>query len=182
MQEDANHLNELLIQFEALIHKTMQRLNIPQTNMFYEDFTQELYIQLIEIYYTFEGDPLAIEVDRYKFTAYAGRGLYWHGLNLLRQDKLDTFQATDEEQLDWLQEQEEQLTQTSSASLYIEDFLKQARARLAVEDYRLLLYLVEGTYTMKELAKLLGVSRDTIYQRRKRIQDRLQDLKECLIH
>lgn len=182
LNEDPEDLNALLLQFEALIHKTMSRLNIPQNNMFYEDFTQELALELVEIYQTFEGEPLASDIDRYKFTAYAGRGLYWHGLNLLRQDKLDTFYATDEEEMDWLQEQGEDAAETLTTSIYIEDFLKQAQVRLSAEDYQLLLYLMEGKYTMQELAELMGVSRDTIYQRRQKMQGRLKDLKECLMH
>src|SRR5690625_2553586 len=155
----------------------MNRLNILQNNIHYEDFTQELQIQLIDIYQSFEGSPLASEIDRYKFTAYAGQGVYWHGLNLLRQDTLETSNPTDEAEIDWLMEEEEH-----SYSLYIEDFLKQARRRLTVEDYLLVLYMSEGKYSMNELANLMGVSRDTIYQRKKRIQLRLQDLKECLIN
>jgi len=182
LREDADYLNDLLRQFEALIHKTMNRLNIAQTHMFYDDFTQELKLQLIEIYQSFTGNPLESEIDRYKFTAYAGQGLYWHGLNLLRQDKLDTFYATDEETMDWLQGEKGEGGKNFETSLYIEDFLKQAKVRLTAEDYRLLLYLVEGQHTMETLAKRMGVSRDTIYQRRKRIQTRLDDLKECLMH
>ncbi len=182
LKEVSEDLNTLLLQFEALIHKTMSRLNIPQNNMFYEDFTQELALELIEIYQTFEGEPLVSDIDRYKFTAYAGRGLYWQGLNLLRQNKLDTFYATDEEEIDWLQEQGEDAAETFTTSIYIEDFLKQAQARLSAEDYQLLLHLMEGKYTMQELAELMNVSRDTIYQRRQKMQGRLRDLKECLIH
>lgn len=182
MTQDAERLNQLLIQFEALVHKTMVRLNIQQHNMFYEDFTQELQLQLIEIYHSFEGNPLELEIDRYKFTAYAGQGLYWHGLNLLRQDNLDTVHTPKEEQLDWLLEQEANPNQKSTTTLYIEDFLAQAKSRLSDEDYLLLLYLVDGKYTLNELAKLLAVSRDTLYQRRKKIQTRLQDLKGCLMN
>ncbi len=182
LKEEPEDLNALLRQFEALIHKTMSRLNIPQNNMFYEDFTQELSLELIEIYQNFEGEPLTSEIDRYKFTAYAGRGLYWHGLNLLRQEQLDTFYATDEEELDWLQEQGEDAPEPFATSVYIEDFLKQAQVRLSTADYQLLLYLMEEKYTMQELAELIGVSRDTIYQRRKKIQGRLKDIKECLMH
>jgi len=183
LREDADYLNDLLRQFEALIHKTMNRLNISQNNMFYDDYTQELKLQLIDIYHSFTGNPLEVDVDRYKFTAYAGQGLYWHGLNLLRKNnRLDTFYPTDEETMDWLQGQESDSGQNFETSLYIEDFLQQAKARLTAEDYRLLLYLVEGQQTMKALAKRMGVSRDTIYQRRKRIQTRLHDLKDCLMH
>ena len=178
MKQDSEHLNQLLTEFEPLVHKTMNRLNILQNNIHYEDFTQELQIQLIDIYQSFEGSPLASEIDRYKFTAYAGQGLYWHGLNLLRQDTLETINPTDEAEMDWLMEEEGE----SSYSLYIEDFFQQAKRRLAAEDYLLVLYMSEGKYTMNELANLMGVSRDTIYQRKKRIQLRLQDLKECLIY
>lgn len=178
MNKESECLNQVLIQFEALVHKTMNRLNIPQNNMHYEDFTQKLQIQLIEIFQSFDGNPLDSEIDRYKFIAYAGQGLYWHGLNLLRQDNLEMIYPTDEEQIDWFIEGVED----ARNNLYVDDFLQQAKPRLSDEDYLLVLYMCEGKYTVLELANLMGVSRDTIYQRRKKIQLRLKDLKECLIN
>lgn len=177
MNKESECLHQILIQFEALVHKTMNRLNISQNNMHYEDFTQELQIQLIEIFQSFDGNPLESEIDCYKFIAYAGQGLYWHGLNLLRQGNLEMIYPTDEEQIDWFIEG----VKDTQNNLYINDFLQQAKPRLSEEDYLLVLYMCEGKYTVLELANLMGVSRTTIYQRRKRIQLRLQDLKECLI-
>src|SRR5690625_3012284 len=132
----------------------MNRLNILQNNIHYEDFTQELQIQLIDIYQSFEGSPLASEIDRYKFTAYAGQGLYWHGLNLLRQDTLDTINPTDEAEMDWFMEEEGE----PSYSLYIEDFFQQAKRRLAAEDYLLVLYMSEGKYTIDRKSTRLNSS------------------------
>ena len=182
MKQNSEYLEKLLIQFQALIHKTMNRLNLRQHDMDYDDLTQELQLHLLTIFESFQGDPLRSEADRYKFTAYAGRGLYWHGLNLLRQNKMNPVHISDNEEMDWLIEQEGDSDKETQTNIYIEDFLKQAQGRLSEEDYSLLLHIVEGKYTMDELAGLMGVSRDTIYQRKKKIQQRLLNIKDCLTH
>src|SRR5699024_768126 len=169
----------------------MNRLNLRQHDMDYDDLTQELQLHLLTIFESFQGDPLRSEADRYKFTAYAGRGLYWHGLNLLRQNKLNPLHISDNEEMDCLVEQvgtsdkdemyqlDEQVgtsNKETQTNIYIEDFLKQAQDILSEKDYSLLLHIVEGKYTIDELAGLMGVSRDTIYQRKKKIQQRLLNI------
>src|SRR5699024_8968834 len=176
------HINQLLKDFKPLIHKTMQRLNIHSNHMDYDDFYQELQIKLISIYKSFNGDPLNVTTDSYRFTSYASTGLYWHGLNLLRKENHVTLQLTENEQIDWLAYEEDASNSMFKSDLFIEDFLKQVKSRLTDQEYLLLLYIVEGKYTVLELAELLNVSRDTIYQRKNKIQKRLHGLKECLMN
>src|SRR5699024_5031715 len=101
----------------------------------YEDFFQELQIKLVEIFYQFNGDPLGSDEDRFKFTAYANNGLYWHTLNLLKQKELSLIRVGDENQLEWMVNENSDLVQGMNTNLHIEDFLNQARKRLTYEDY-----------------------------------------------
>src|SRR5699024_8270298 len=113
------YLDDLLKQFKPLIHKTMNRMKIFQNHMDYDDFIQELQIQLIEILHRFDGDPLASDEDRFKFTAYASNGLYWHGLNLLKKNAPELIHAEDEHQMDWVIYENSDLMQTLNSNLHI---------------------------------------------------------------
>ena len=42
-------INQLLIEFKPLIHKTLQRLNIYFSHMDYDDFFQELQLKLVKM-------------------------------------------------------------------------------------------------------------------------------------
>jgi len=178
------YLDDLLRAFNPLIHKTMNRLKIYKNHMDYDDFIQELQIQLIEILHQFDGDPLASDEECFKFTAYAKNGLYWHGLNLLKQRESQIIYVEDEKQLDWMTHQDSNLELISllNSNLHIQDFLKQARKRLTYEDYLLLMFLVEGEYSMADIAEFLQITISTIYERKKKIQQRLQGIKNCLIN
>ena len=170
--------NQILEQFQPLIYKTLQKLNIQQHHMDYDDFFQELQIQLLKIFDEFSGDVLNQDVDRYKFTAYAGQGLYWHGLNLIRAEDVRAYDTIEDGQLDYLHTSECGFDLASN--LNIQEFFDLARVRLSDEDYELLLYLAEGKYGVQELAEVFGVSRKTIYERNKRICRRLEGIKNCL--
>ena len=180
MTIDNEYLNDLFKQFKPLIHQTMNRMKIFKNHMDYDDFIQELQIQLIEILHRFDGDPLASDEDRFKFTAYASNGLYWHGLNLLKKNDPEFVHAEDEDQLDWIISENSDWMQALNSNLPIEDFLNQARKRLTYEDYLLLMFLVEGEYSMKEIAEFFQIDLSTIYERKKKIQQRLQGIKHCL--
>jgi len=184
MNFDSISSEDLLREFEPLIHKTLSRLNIKQNHVDYEDFFQEMQIQLIEIFHKFAGDGGDFEAERFKFTSYAGKGLYWHGINLLHKEEanVDPLMEMDHEQLDWFIQIDEKVKDGLSSSFFIEDFLKQAKEKLSKQDFLLLLYIIEDNNTAQELADIMNVSRDTIYRRKKKIQTKLQDIKECLIN
>lgn len=148
--------------------------------MDYEDFLQEFRIHLIDILYMFEGDPLASNEERYKFTAYAGNGLYWHGLNLLKKNKPEILYTTDEDQFDWMIDTKDDLENLLNTNLHIQDFLSEARKRLSYQDYLLLMFIAEGSHSMVEIAEYLEITPSTIYQRKKKIQKRLEGIKGCL--
>ena len=64
--------------FAPLVYKTLARCNIHSAHIHYDDYWQELRIKLLQIAQNFDGQPLTNDDDRYRFTAYAQRGLYWH--------------------------------------------------------------------------------------------------------
>lgn len=183
MYLESKDYDKLFIEFEPLVHKTIHRLNIHQHHMDYEDYFQELQIQLINIFRSFDGNPFESETERYKFTAYAGRGLYWHGINLLKQAKYDPPLTIEDEKLNWLSQQqaEEDNLLSNPSTIHIQEFLQAAKKRLSKEDFELMGFIVEDKHTVQELADLLGTSRDTIYRRKGRIRERLSDIKDCLI-
>lgn len=176
-EDVANFLEE----FKPLIYKVLQKLNIQQRHMDYEDFFQELQIQLLKISKSFKSDTSDSEIERYKFLAYADRGLYWYGLNLLRQQQPHhSFETVDEESIDRLALKNDLTAGVAEPNLYTQEFFDLAKKRLSAKEYSLLLQFAKGKYTMQELADEQGVSRDTVYQWKYKIQERLQDIKECL--
>lgn len=181
MMMDFEGAAAFLKQFNPLIHKTLQRLNMTQMQMDYEDYHQELQIKLIEILMVFKNDSGDLEEKNAKFVAYAGQGLYWHGLDLLQKKKHQAFERPDSESIEYLADYQTLDLESFEVDLYMEDFFRLAKKRLSEKDYSLLLQLASGQYTMQELATEYDVARDTIYQWKNKIQARLQDLKDCLI-
>ena len=96
MDAESINVSKLLIEFKPLIYKTLSRLRIHPHHMNFDDFFQELQIKLVEIYQGFEGDPLRVEADRYKFTAYAGNGLYWRGIDLFKKKSFSSLPVVED--------------------------------------------------------------------------------------
>lgn len=181
MTFDSEGTNKFLKQFEPLIHKTLNTLNISQTQSDYDDFFQEFQIHLLNLSQKFQPDVSNQEIQRYKFVAYAKQGLYWHGISLLRQQNQEPFQPLEMEQIEWWADNEgssDALPQEET--LQTMEFMEEAKGRLSEKEYQFLLQIVEERYTMKEIAAAYGVSRTTIYKWKEKIQKRLQDLKDCL--
>ena len=174
--------SKLIAKFTPLIHKTMHRLNISRDHMLYDDYFQELQIKLIHMYRSFDGDPLINETDSFKFTAYAGKGLYWRGIDIIRNKKLTSYELIENENLELLMQENHTHTNLVESNSILEDFFRQAKSRLSEQEYLLFRYLSEGDYSIQEIAKIFNVSRATIYKRREMIQRKLEDLKECLMN
>lgn len=148
--------------------------------MDYEDYYQELQIKLLDILEKFKSDTSDSDEKNCKFTAYAGRGLYWHGVDLLRKKKNHSLETTESEKIQWLADQDLIECESIDSNLYTDDFFRLAKRRLSPEDFTLLIQLAEGKHTMSELAEKHGIVRATVYQRKERIQNRLADIKDCL--
>lgn len=175
-----SHDSHFINSFQPLVYKTLSRLNILQSNPDFEDYVQELTIHLLTLRASFHEEIFISDENRFKFTAYAAKGLYWFGLNLIRNSNKEYGYASTEDDIEhfWQKQNNEM---KSISKLHIEDFFAQAKKRLSVEDYRLLLYISDGGYTSSEIAILMEVSRSTVYDRIHKIQLRLEGLQECLV-
>lgn len=180
MDMEPEGTSNFLKTFKPLIHKVLNQLNIRQSHMNYEDYYQELQIKLIDILKFFKNDSLDLDEKNCKFVAYAKQGLYWEGLDLLRKDNRRPKKASGSRPIEWLEDRKAVNFDSFDLNLYTEDFFRLAKKRLSSKDFLLLLQLADGQYTMQELADEYGVVRDTIYQWKNRIQERLEDIKDCL--
>lgn len=170
-----------LKQFQLLIHKVLHRLNMHQGQMDYEDYYQELQIKLIDILKGFENDSPDLEEKNAKFTAYASQGLYWHGLDLLRNKNKNSFLTTESASFDYMLDGDTQSVDSLKSTLNTEDFFRLAKKRLSEKDYIFLLQIAHGQQTMEELAVDYGVAKDTVYQWKNRLKERLDGIKDCII-
>lgn len=161
---------QILIQYNRLIHRVLSDNGQKKTDNNYEDLYQELSIKLIEIAEKFSGDPIE---DAYVFTAYAQQGLQWYLIDLLRsyssvsvEIPLSNFIFTP--------------VGAESFSENITAFLSEAKKRLTKSENQLFQSLINGQ-TLSELAKDLGVSKNTMSKRKKRIIEKIKDLKHLLL-
>lgn len=173
------HDSHFINSFQPLVYKTLSRLNISQANPDFEDCVQELTVHLLKLRELFHEDIFKSDKNRFKFTAYAAKGLYWFGLNLIRYSNKEYSYASTAEDIEYFSEKYNNEIK-STTKLHIKDFFIQAKKRLSEEDYQLLIYISEGVYTSTEIAKLLNVSRSTVYDRKYKIQARLEDLRDYL--
>lgn len=169
-----------LDEFKPLIYKTLNTLNISQHHPDYEDFFQEFQIQLLKILHKFQSDSTDLDEINCKFIAYAGQGLYWHGLALLRKKSQQPFQPIGTDQIEWLAHSDITEAGQLESTVGIEEFFDAAKKRLSEKEYLFMMQLIEGKYTMQVIADAYGVSRTTVYKWKEKIQEKLQDLKDCL--
>lgn len=160
--------------FEALVHKTLRHYQVYPYHCEYEDYAQELRIKLLDLGRRFEGQPLTEDVDRYKFVAYASRGLKWHLVNLL--SKKHDLTLRDEEVMDYLDQSVDDYHLESHGTLMA--YAAYAKEVLSGEDYLLYQMLMDGTYSVAEMTEILGIQRRTLYHRRDRIAVKLAPLLE----
>lgn len=166
---------QLLDQYNPLIHRVMKSLYIYPSDNQYEDYLQELRIKLIKIAENFDGDPLVR--DKYRFTNFAKRGLTWYLIDLFRSDK----KAKDEVSLlDITFIEEDGLGLLEDSRLPVISFYEEVKKRLNSTEITLFWALLSGNYTSQQLAMEYGVSRKTISKRKKQIRDKLQSLKIIL--
>ena len=167
--------SELLSQYEPLIHRTLSRLNIRQNYRDYDDFAQELRLKLLDIYETFDGN--ACEEDKFRFSSYAGKGLYWHGVNLLRKQE-DTDMPSEAREIADHQQPQPSLFETTKENL--QSFLQEAEKKLTYREMFVLRCFMDGSYLLKDIAEILDVTSQRIVQYRQKIAMKLESSKSLL--
>lgn len=166
----------LLKQFEPLLHKTLHRLNIYQGHWHYDDYLQELRLKLLAIADGFDGKPL--KGDGVRFAAYAGKGLYWHLVNLLRHPSLS--QEVLMEDMTLLPTADAMMVPLEEGSHTLSAFMEGVKERLAEEELVLFYILADGSYSISEIASQYGVARKTIYERKRKLVAKIEELKYLL--
>lgn len=177
MVKSMDTYSQLLEQYEALIHRTLSRANVRPHYRDYEDLAQELRIKLLDIYDLFDGD--ALEEDKFRFSAYAGKGLYWHTMNLLREEK-DGDMPSDLEEMDLIENQPPQPSLFETAQLSLQSFLHEAKKKLNEKELFVLHCCMEGSYKQKEIAEKLEVTSQRVLQYRKKIAEKLVEFQSLL--
>lgn len=176
MDHHSLYKSYLLKQFEPLLHKTLHRLSIFQGHGSYEDYLQELRLKLLAIEAEFDGKPL--KGDGIRFAAYAGKGLYWHLVNLLRSDNRQ--QEFLVEDISLVSDLEAPPIPFLEGTHALTTFMEEVNQRLTQEELTLFYTLADGSYTMNEIATGYGVTRKTIYDRKKKLVAKLASLKYLL--
>lgn len=171
---DLNSLykSRVLGQFEPLVHKSLARLFISPRHVSYEDYAQELRVKLLEIEASFDGEALG--VDRIRFVAFAGRGLYWFLVSLLRKERQVDLVAFDDV------ESALEGVPFESSRVELVFFLEEVRRRLSADELELFNLLADGSWSVTEIARFYGMQRKAIYRRKQRIVEKMSDLKELL--
>ena len=165
---------DILTQYEPLVHHVLKRLSINPLSSDYDDFAQVARIALLHAAHHTKVNPLSkIEKDRYQFISFARSRMLWAVTDELRklgnyQDKettVETFpiepspQAALEEALDWNDQWRELLPQ------------------LTKDQLALLYLLLDDSLTHKDRAESLGISRKTYYKRKTQLAKELTVLK-----
>ena len=173
----SSYKNRLILQqFEALLHRILKDCYISLGHFEYEDYLQELKLKLLLLAQDFDGDVLG--VDRFRFVAFARRGLTWYLIDLKRRQARLTVKTL--EDINRVVEDTDNQSVGSLSQAHLVAFMNQARQRLDIEEVALFDLLCQDAYGIQELADIFQCSRQTIYQRRKRIAKKLADLKETL--
>lgn len=68
-----------------------------------------------------------------------------------------------------------------SSRLELMFFMEEARRRLDAAEFELFQLLIDGEWTVTEIARFYKVQRKAIYRRKKKIVEKLSDLKELLL-
>ncbi|EFR31640.1 RNA polymerase sigma factor [Eremococcus coleocola] len=168
--------DQLLANYQALIYKTLNRLGISKNHCYYDDYYQELSLKLLALADSFQGDPLG--EDRFRFTAYVQKGLYWYLLDLLKARPLKHEIAVEE-----IMTVKESLAQPDSRMVShhrLMAFYGAVDRHLDESDRQLFYLLADSSFSMTEIAELLGISRKTLYKRKAKLQDQLGSYKFLL--
>ena len=158
-------------QYEGIIYKVMKDLHVPRSHAQYEDFLQNGRIKLVEAY-----------VEKSKqanfpegFVGFAYRKVRWKLLDLLRKE-----QRHIERSAHWSDELNEVMSDVHTdmgTALCESEWVQQIWQALDAEEQRLIYEWAFVGSSVTDIAKKFGISRKTVYERRKKIQLKLTPYK-----
>lgn len=177
MELKSLYLSRVIKQFEPLIFKTLSKFKVYPKHVNHEDYAQELRIKLLDLAKGFDGDPLYVDDDRYRFISFACNGLSWHLVNLFKKEKAVTHVSPE-----ILEETLEDSVNHSHYQVHMQlaEYAAYAKEVLNENEYLLYLLLMDLSFTGSEIADLLGISRSTLYEWKKSIQTKLSKLYDSV--
>lgn len=158
-------------QFEGVVFGVLKRMSIHYLHADYEEFAQIGRLSLVKAYETFPNDVVD-DTHRGVFVSYAFTRIRWAILDVIRQKT----RQKEHEQV-WDDSFDHTLMDTSSdfeENLYEQEWLESVLSYLNAVESRLVIDLCLYHMTITDIAHKEGVSRQTIYKRRKSIQDKLR--------
>lgn len=161
--------DQILRQFEPLIHYTLHRGGLRQSQATYEDYAQELRVRLLFLADDF-GPSLLKAPGRYRFTAYAKQALFHRLVDLLRQNTQPTQPTADLTIFEG-----EGYIDNNGAN----DFLSAAKAHLSAKDWAFMQQVIASD-NWSTLAKELGISRQALHKKRQKLSRQLAELRPIL--
>ena len=173
MDDKYYYHEHMLRMFAPLLYKTLSRAGIDSRHLYYDDYLQELRLKLFHISRSFDGQPLFNDDDRYRFVAYAQRGLYWYLIDLLRMEPPCTAS------LDHFPQYQDDLTPLQTP-IFLESFIAAARQRLSEDEFQLFQLLASDCGTYNEIASILNITRENLYKRRCKLKQKLHDIRNLL--
>lgn len=158
-------------QYEGVVFGVLKRLNISRNHPDYDDLAQIGRLKLVDAYETYPDDPWA-EESRGQFVGYAFTKIRWGIIDAIRklanrsekeQEWNDTFDLT-------LPASDQPITDKVLENEWLQEVLQP----LSDKEKRLVIDLCIHRLTITAIAEKEGVSRKTIYQRRKKVKEKLQ--------
>lgn len=175
MRKSIVEKESILLQFDPIVHKTLNRMGIRSTHLFYEDYAQELRIKMIALYERFEGNP--IDNERYQFIAYASKGLYWYLLDLLKKERPTvSLPSIDLDALIHSSIQEAPF----QSQVNLLAFISSMQNVLTLEEQGLFWLLNDDSLTLREIANYYDLSIPAIHKRKAKLQAKLSPFKNIL--
>ncbi|AZP04965.1 sigma-70 family RNA polymerase sigma factor [Jeotgalibaca ciconiae] len=168
------NMQQLLDQYEGVVYSAMKKVGIYKRHPSFDDFYQIGCIKLFEAYETCEKDPL-LEEHRHQFVYYASQRLQWAFLDEMRRDKKRF------EKEEW--QSDEQIMSFSlpnefEENMFLKEQLYYLLALLSPNEYAFLYDRFCLNLSVTKIATKHGVSRKTVYQWRKKLQEKARFLME----
>lgn len=164
---------EFFTQFEGVVFGVLKRMHIHYLNPDYDEFTQIGRLSLVKAYENFTDD---IYDDAYRgaFVSYAYTRIRWAILDaILQKNRLRENEQIWDETFDYTLMDK---TSDFEAHVYEQEWLQSILKYLNPAEKRLVIALCVYHLTITDIAQKEGVSRQTIYKRRKSIQNKLRHL------
>ncbi len=155
-----------------IIYSALKKLGMRPSDDDYNDYVQDCWLWFSEIFQKYSGNPWS---QPKSFLAYAHVALYRRALNeRMRVQKRD--KVTDDAP-DWEQVGEELALLTTETDIVDRSMLDSWLGKCSGVEREYLIDAVVHQMTPTEIAEKRGVSRQTVYQWRRKVREKLKQLR-----